>query len=39
VHERGSSVTTAKIVRDATGADLSAATYQRHLRRRYLGET
>ena len=38
VHERGSSVSTAEIVADATGAPLSAAVYQRHLRRRYLGE-
>ncbi len=38
VHERGSFATTGGIVRDATGGDLSAATYQRHLRRRYLGE-
>ena len=38
VHERGSAVTTNDIVRDATGRELSAAIYQRHLRRRYLGE-
>ena len=37
VHERGSSVTAAEIVRDATGAPLSADIYQAHLRRRYLG--
>ena len=37
VHERGSSATTDEIVRDATGQALSASTYQRHLRRRYLG--
>ena len=36
VHERGSSVSTAEIVRDATGSELSATIYQRHLRRRYL---
>ncbi len=36
VHERGSSATTAEIVRDATGQELTAAIYQRHLRRRYL---
>ncbi|TLU73726.1 carboxypeptidase M32 [Lichenicoccus roseus] len=36
VHERGSSVGTAEIVRDATGFDLTASIYQRHLRRRYL---
>ncbi len=38
VHARGSSATTAEIVQAATGAPLSAAVYQRHLRRRYLGE-
>lgn len=38
VHQRGSSATTAAIVRDATGRNLSASIYQRHLRRRYLGE-
>ncbi len=38
VHERGSSASTAAIVQDATGAPLSAEFYQRHLRRRYLGE-
>ena len=38
IHARGSAGTTAGIVRDATGADLSAKIYQRHLRRRYLGE-
>ncbi len=38
VHERGSSATTSEIVREATGRPLSATTYQRHLRRRYLGE-
>ncbi len=36
VHERGSLVTTSILVEDATGAPLSASTYQRHLRRRYL---
>ena len=38
VHARGSAAGTGEIVRDATGAALSAAAYQRHLRRRYLGE-
>jgi carboxypeptidase Taq len=38
VHERASSATTGEIVHDATGAPFSAAAYQRHLRRRYLGE-
>ncbi len=38
VHGRGSAATTGEIVRDATGAALSAAPYQLHLRRRYLGE-
>ncbi len=38
VHERGSAATTGEIVRDATGQELSAAIYQRHLRRRYLAE-
>ena len=37
VHERGSLATTDEILRDATGSSLSAAVYQRHLRRRYLG--
>ena len=37
VHQRGSSVTAAEIVRDATAAPLSADIYQAHLRRRYLG--
>ncbi|WP_428392778.1 carboxypeptidase M32 [Lichenicoccus sp.] len=37
VHERASSVTAAEIVRDATGAPLSADIYQAHLKRRYLG--
>ncbi len=37
VHERGSQVDTATLVRDATGQPLTAAIYQAHLRQRYLG--
>nr|WP_321983642.1 carboxypeptidase M32 [uncultured Lichenicoccus sp.] len=36
VHQRGSSVSTACIVEDATGQELTATIYQKHLRRRYL---
>ena len=38
IHQRASSVTADEIVRDATASALSADIYQRHLRRRYLGE-
>jgi hypothetical protein len=38
VHERASTVSFATLVRDATGAPLSAAALKRHLRRRYIEE-
>ena len=37
IHRRGSSTSTAELVRDATGAPLDATVYQAHLRGRYLG--
>ncbi len=37
VHLRGSLVSTAELVADATGTALDASIYQAHLRRRYLG--
>ena len=36
IHRRGSSMSTAELVGDATGAPLDASVYQAHLRRRYL---
>lgn len=38
VHERASLVSFDALVRDATGAPLSAAAYKRHVQRRYLEE-
>lgn len=38
IHARGSQVTFAELVIDATGEPLSAASLKRHLRRRYLEE-
>ncbi len=37
IHRRGSLMSTAELVRDATGTPLDATIYQSHLRRRYLG--
>jgi carboxypeptidase Taq len=37
VHGRGSLVSTAELVRQATGESLGTAAFERHLRRRYLG--
>ena len=38
VHERASFVSFDTLVREATGAPLSAAAFKRHVRRRYLEE-
>jgi carboxypeptidase Taq len=38
VHSRGSSVPAGEIVADATGCPLHVGVFERHLRRRYLGE-
>ena len=37
VHSQGSLLSTAELVENATGSPLGAASFERHLRRRYLG--